>query len=454
MRTSHPSVCALLAGGLLAVLIALPAGASTEEEPGAPDVNRWTLPNGMRVVTQDVPHAAGVAVTIGYPYGSERDPVGMPGLASLLAEVAYTSPAGEIPQRSREDMPGIRPLGWNIKVTPRFTLLSEIVKPDHLAGMLYAFALRMKALSVTKKSLAAALETVHEDQARRHGGDVAWSLRQAVRDAATGRHVEATTGRSELDRLQPDDVRERVAAVLAPNNVVLTIAGPLGDQAIEKLTRDLFGGLPAGAPLDSVARAPLRPDSATIEVKGIDRPYGAFGVIAPALDNPSHPEFFLHAVLIGAVFSTSWGPPKPPLDAWFEYAVLDEPDLMCMYPPLPPDANSPAAVNDAIEGVMRGLMPNSVPLHHLQSVKDGVMWLVGGPLPADMGRSVARTPGIIYQLGASLAAREMTGGEVFWSAYRHRLSNVWMDLRAWRKYFELPQHQVRVIAVPAAGSKR
>jgi hypothetical protein len=98
-------------------------------------------------------------------------------------------------------------------------------------------------------------------------------------------------------------------------------------------------------------------------------------------------------------------------------------------------------------------MPNTVPPRHLESVKEGVMWLVGGPLPGDMRRSVARTPGIIYQLGASLAVREMTGGEAFWSAYRQRLSGVWMDLRAWRKYFELPQHQVRVIAVPAEGSK-
>jgi predicted Zn-dependent peptidase len=351
MRTSRPSVTALLAGGLLATLVAFPAAASAEDAPAAPGINRWTLPNGMRVVTQDVPHAAGVAVTIGYPYGSERDPAGMPGLASLLAEVAYTSPAGDIPLRTREEMPGIRPLGWNIKVTPRFTLLSEVVKPDHLAGTLYEFSLRMKSLTVTKQSLGTALATVRDDQARRHGGDLAWSLRQAVRDAASGTPVAPASGKSDLDRLQPGDVHDRIAAVLAPGNVVLSIAGPLGDQAVEKLTRDLFGALPAGAPLDSLPRAPLRPDSATITVNGIDRAYGAFGLIAPPLGSSSHPEFFLHAVLLGAVFSTNWGPPQPPLDAWFEYAILDEPDLMRIYPPLPPGAGTPRAVSDAIESV-------------------------------------------------------------------------------------------------------
>lgn len=448
MRTLRSSFPTFLAGGLLAALLALPVSAGAQPESDG-TTTRWTLDNGMRVVLQDVPAAPGVAVTVAYPFGSERDPAGMEGLAALLAEVAFTAPAGDLPQRTRPEMPGLRPLGWGIKVTPRFTLLTEVMPPDHLPGLLYEVSLRMSALSVTRRSLEDAVASVLEDQRLRHGGDAAWSLRQGVRDVATVAAEPASASRGTgIERLRPDDVRGRVAAALAPAGAVLTVAGPLGQQAVRELVVDLFGALPAGEPLEPVATAPLGGDSARVVMDGLERPCGALGIVGPAIDNPSHPEFYVHAVLIGAICSTVWGPPQPPVGAWFEFAVLDEPDLLRIYPPLPPDARSPEDVVAVMGGVLRGLMPNTVPVRHLQSVRNGVMWLVGGPLTGDIARQVARTPGIVYQLGQSLAARELTGGEAFWSVYRDRLSRVTMDVRAWRRYFELPEHQVPVIALP------
>lgn len=452
MRTTPPSISSFAIGALAAVLVALPGPAAAQPEPGSAPVTRWTLDNGLRVVVEDVPAARGIAVTLGYPWGSERDPADTEGLAALLAEVAFASPAGDLPQRRREEMPSLRPLGWAIKVTPRFTLLTEVVPPDHLSGLLYELSLRLRERSVTRASLQEAVASVTVDLQRRHGGDLAWTLRQGARDAVSGVPGRQAPKRGTgIERLKPEDVQQRLATAMAPAGMVLTIAGPLGQQAVEDLTRDLFDALPAGTPPGAFAAAPPQPDSAAIEMPGIERSRGVFGIIAPALDNPSHPEFYLHAVLLGAICSTTWGAPVAPMGAWFEYAVLDEPDLMRIYPPIPGDTRDPAVLEGAVDDVLRGLLPNTVPPGNVQSVKDGVMWLLGGPLPGDLARAVGRTPGIVHQIGASLAARELLGGEAFWAGYRARLARVSLDTRAWRTYFGLPEHQVRVLVTPAGA---
>ena len=54
-------------------------------------VERWTLANGLRVVTRHIPRARDVAVTVGYRFGMDDDPAERPGLAELVGDLVFTS---------------------------------------------------------------------------------------------------------------------------------------------------------------------------------------------------------------------------------------------------------------------------------------------------------------------------------------------------------------------------
>ena len=91
---------------------------------------RDSLSNGLRVTTRHVPRAAGVSITLCYEVGAEHDPIGREGLAALAAEILFTGPSGDQPERTRAEMASLRPLGWNIKIGQRYTELSEVAAPD------------------------------------------------------------------------------------------------------------------------------------------------------------------------------------------------------------------------------------------------------------------------------------------------------------------------------------
>src|SRR5438093_1542124 len=201
----------------LSVTLALPRAARAETGPVTlPDstvCESWLLPNGLGVTTRHVPRTSAVSITVAYRIGNAGDPTGREGLARLLAEAAFTAAAGEIPERTRDEMESLRPLGWNLEVGTRSTLLTEIASPAQLP-----VALRPGLRQITRSDLAS--------------------------------------------------------------------------------------------------------------------PLGVVGIIAPALTDTAHPEFYLNALVIGSLCKDQWDPPAPPLTTRFKYSALDDPDLVRIYPPV------------------------------------------------------------------------------------------------------------------------
>ena len=103
----------------LVVLCAIAFNATLSAAPGTPApaadasphqtqlkdgtrVSRWTLQNGLRVVTRNVPGARSAAITLCYRLGSREDPVGREGLAEMVAQMAFTGRSGDVPGRSMD----------------------------------------------------------------------------------------------------------------------------------------------------------------------------------------------------------------------------------------------------------------------------------------------------------------------------------------------------------------
>ena len=165
-------------GFITFLLLALPmlvpararAGAGPDTLADSTWVERWTLKNGLDVTVHHIPRCNSVAVIAAWRVGRDQDPRDRDVMADLLSEVLFTAAAGDVPERSREEMNDLRPQGWNLQVTPRFTLLSELSPPAQFPGVLRQVATRMRGLTVTDSTLALARRQVVRDLGERYFG--------------------------------------------------------------------------------------------------------------------------------------------------------------------------------------------------------------------------------------------------------------------------------------------
>ncbi|MBK7369815.1 MAG: insulinase family protein [Candidatus Eisenbacteria bacterium] len=128
----------------LLLLFARPAAAGLL--PDSTMFDGWKLANGLEVRARHVPGASGVAIVVAYRAGSSYEPPAREGMAQLLAELQFHAPAGDIPERSREEMASLRPLGWGVQVNERLATLTEIAAPDRFPGVLHQVATRMRGV--------------------------------------------------------------------------------------------------------------------------------------------------------------------------------------------------------------------------------------------------------------------------------------------------------------------
>jgi len=143
------------------LVLAAPAAAQMRADSTVADA--WKLANGLEVRTLHVPHAPGVSITLAFRAGSGYDPAGREGLSELLAELQFTSAAGDVPERTREEMASLRPLGWESRPGTRLVRFTEIATRTQLAGVLQQVAKRLAGVQVTEAGLKAALVSVRRD---------------------------------------------------------------------------------------------------------------------------------------------------------------------------------------------------------------------------------------------------------------------------------------------------
>ena len=413
-------------------------------------VDRWTLPNGLEVVVRHVPRARAVSVTWGYRIGLDADPTDRPGWAWLLAEVAFTAPAGDTPERTREEMEDLRPLGWSLRVARRHTLFTEAAPPAQLAGLLHQITQRMRGVTVTaanlRRSLATVRATLEERSRGVTGPALDWQLRELARGVAPG-ELARRAGARELGRVKPEEVGQALARAYVPANGVLVLAGDFSGLDLRAILAAQFGGLPAGAPPPEPTASPLTATEVVVERPGVSGPVGVVGLFAPALDDTTHPSFYLAMLALGAQARERWEAPAPPLETRFQYPVLDDPGFVRFYPALgPADPRSPGAGLDTL--VMEAA-ETTVAFAALAALRRTVLWLLGGELPLPLLEEMRTQPAALNLLGATTAARTLWGSEAFWSEYRGRLEDYDSAKTArWQRRLRDPRQRASLTVVP------
>jgi hypothetical protein len=455
MRRSARTALACLALAALACLgpAAARAGAGPDTLSDSTWVDRWRLQNGLEVTVRHVPACNGVAVIAAYRVGRNQDPKGREGMADLLCEVLFTAAAGDVPERSRDQMTNLRPLGWNLQVTPRFSLISEVGSVEQFPGVLRQVSLRMRGVTVTDSILAQARRTIVSDQGERYAGSPELTLFSQLRDVASGVSdedlIRRVTGRT-LQGLTRREVEDRLHRLYVPANAVLALAGNLDGVDLHALVRNLFEDIPGGTAQPEPPSPRLTAAARAIRRPTLRQPLGGVGIIAPAITDSLHPNFYLNALLIGQFCDGLWGAAGPPLSVRFRYPVLADAQLAQFFPPVAPGETDADQMGVAMHDAIEQLAVTTIPQQTFDKLRLDNEWIFGGALTPPFRRLIRQHSGTLHTLASTLAVRALWGSDEFWARYLERFRDPHLTGGdRWTEYFESSDNIVRLLLTPA-----
>jgi hypothetical protein len=281
----------------------------------------------------------------------------------------------------------------------------------------------------------------------------AMALHNGVRACAEGEawadFERAGTGRG-IQSVSVREAQQQLGSVFVPSNAVLAVVGNLHKIPLRALIQTEFGSIPAGTPVRRAHPARLDSLGRVVPRTGASQSAGVLGLIAPALDDSTHPAFYMELVLVGGHCTKSWGPPEDPVTARFHYSIFDDPDLARFYPPVGPNETDPGLLRVAFANTLNDLSSRTVTPASYLALWRGLNWLLGGPIPTEIYERVLREPGALHTLGTSTAVRELWGGEPFWSKYRARFQQaVGTPYPEWYSRMLAPRFMVSLLFVPA-----
>ena len=441
----------VLAAACLGLVLGPLRPASAVVLPDSTAADAWRLANGLEVRVRHIPGAAGVVITTGYRSGLLDDPKGREGLAELLAELQYFSAAGEIPERTREEMESLRPLGWRANTSPRLTMFTEVATLQQFPGVLRQVATRMRGVAVTPAGLASAAAAVRREMGSRTFGHPEQGLYWRARALAAGQSDEAllagAAGRW-LAGVKPEEATALLQARFAPANSCVALAGDFSNLNLRGLLEQEFGSIPAGTARATAPDAVLRGGERVSVWPGLERPLGVLGIVAPALDDSLHPHFYLAALMMGLELRRKSGSPAAPLTARFQFSAYDEPEMLRLYPDLAADHATPAALGAAMDDLTDGLGRKIVTMEAMNGVKRAWDWLLGGPLPQGVRMQASQAPGMLTPLTTGMATRALWRGDDFWDRYRTAFEESAMTPATFFNWVLDPAHQVRLVLAP------
>jgi hypothetical protein len=437
---------------LASLLAAAPARAAITILPDSTVSEVWQLSNGLKVVIHHISTTHHVAMTLAWPTGSDADPPGLEGHAALLAELEFFSAAGDVPERTRAEMGTVRPSGWGLGASPRVTQISEIATLPQFPGVLHQLAIRLRGVTVTDSSLRRALASTSADVDARRRPTSTGELYGAARSLARGSWDPdgAVNGAKALTKLKPAVLQDEMRKTFTPARGVLSLAGNLGGINIHALIENEFGSIPAGSPTPEPPVVKLSAMTHHYPRKGLSKPVGVVGIVAPALEDTLHPSFYFATLMFATSLAREWGPTSAPLGSRFQFSLFDDPEMVRLYPP--PDSAGTAAnpgFQDQVDAAARDLAAMIIPPDADASIVRAVSWLMGGTMPPEVLGRAARDPSVLGTVAQNQAVRELWGGEPFWSEYRRRFLAYSHAYDYWLDWLLNRNHRVELVLDPA-----
>ena len=227
-------------------------------------IERYTLPNGLRVVLSRDDRAPIVAVNLWYDVGSKHEKLGKTGFAHLFEHMMFQGSAGVA---KGEHFTLVQAAGGTLNASTWLdrTNYFETVPSHELELALWLEADRLAGLlpAMTQEKLDNQREVVKNE--RRSSVDNqpygTWDekLQELVYPLEHPYHHSTIGSMEDLNAASLEDVGEFFAAYYAPNNAVLTVAGDFDRQTAMALIERHFGPIPANPNLPAPPDVEMAP---------------------------------------------------------------------------------------------------------------------------------------------------------------------------------------------------
>jgi zinc protease len=272
-----------------------------------PPIERSVLPNGIRVWT--LPHNAlpVVAVSVLIDAGTADDPVDLPGLGAMTADMLDEGAGGRDSIHIAE---ALADLGATLDVhaSPDVTSAQVWTVRHHLDG-----AMRLLADVVSKPHLDAAdLTRVRElrlsrlQQLRRSAASAAERVLAAALYGAHGYGHPGLGYTTSVSRMTVDDVRAHYARYFVADRVTLIAAGDVRHADLVAVAADAFGAWQTGVVtpfVDAPLPAPAAPRVLFVERDGAPQSELRIGHLAVSRATPDYHALVLLNAGLGGSFS-------------------------------------------------------------------------------------------------------------------------------------------------------
>lgn len=209
------------------------------------ELNRFALPNGLRVVHNYDASTAMVAVNVVYNVGARDESAELTGMAHLFEHLMFGGSVN-IP-----DFDGAieRAGGMNNAWTSNdYTSFYDVLPAHNAETAFWLESDRMLSLAFTPESLevqrAVVIEEFKQQCLNRPYGDAGHHLRALMYKTHPYRWPVIGLDPSHIERVSMDDVKSFFNTHYAPNNAVMVVCGNIPFARVRELSEKWFGDIP------------------------------------------------------------------------------------------------------------------------------------------------------------------------------------------------------------------
>ncbi|WP_297586978.1 pitrilysin family protein [Roseibium sp.] len=215
----------------------------TNEIVIAPNLESFTLDNGLQVVVIPDRRAPVVTHMIWYKVGSADEPEGQSGVAHFLEHLMFKG-TSNYPDGAFSRMIAARGGQENAFTSTDYTAYFQRVAKEHLPLMMKLEADRMENLTLTDEVVAPERNVVLEERRSRVDNDPGSRLREALNAITFVNHPYGSPvigWQSEIEALNKDSAIAFYDRFYTPNNAVVVIAGDVDVGTVRQLAAETYG---------------------------------------------------------------------------------------------------------------------------------------------------------------------------------------------------------------------
>ena len=231
---------------LTLVCLNLSIAARADLKPVQP-VQRYQLPNGLKIFVKPDHHAPVVVAQIWYKVGSSYEPTGITGISHALEHMMFEGSL-HYPDDAHSKIISKNGGNENAVTDYDYTFYYQVLAADKLPIAMQLEADRMQNLSLTNEAFAKEIQVVKEERRMRFDDNPQGLTTErfgATAFISSPYHHTPIGWMKDLNNMTVNDIRQWYQQWYAPNNATLVVVGDVEPEKVYQLAKQYFGAIPA-----------------------------------------------------------------------------------------------------------------------------------------------------------------------------------------------------------------